>query len=137
MAIAIPEDIRALLEGRNFVHLSTLRQNGAPRNWVVWVGLEGEHILVCTGNDNLKALDMRHDPRVGLSVADFNNPYAMAGLQGRVIEERPDPEVKYMDAISMKYVGKPVPSRSSDRACFVIEVEKAGRRTLGFKHEPD
>jgi hypothetical protein len=43
MAIAIPDEVRALLEEPNFVHLSTLRADGSPRNWVVWVGLDGDH----------------------------------------------------------------------------------------------
>ena len=48
MAIPIPADVRELLEAPNYVHLSTLPADGSPRNWVVWVGIEGEHILICT-----------------------------------------------------------------------------------------
>jgi Pyridoxamine 5'-phosphate oxidase len=70
------------------VHLSTLRADGSPRNWVVWVGLEGEHILVCTSDAIWKAKDMRRDPRVPLSVTDIENPYRMAAIQGRVVEVR-------------------------------------------------
>ena len=39
MAIPIPDAVRELLEAPNYVHLSTLRADGSPRNWVVWVGL--------------------------------------------------------------------------------------------------
>jgi len=48
MAIPIPDDVRQLLQAPNYVHLSTLRADGSPRNWVVWAGLEDDHILVCT-----------------------------------------------------------------------------------------
>ena len=41
-AIPIPADVRELLEAPNYVHLSTLRADGSPRNHVVWVGLEHE-----------------------------------------------------------------------------------------------
>ena len=136
VAIAIPDDVRALLEAPNFVHLSTLRADGSPRNWVVWVGLEGDRILVCTGDSNLKAKDMRRDPRVGLSVVDNANPYRMATLQGRVIDVRSDEDCRYMDAISVKYTSAPFPVRGPGRVCFVIAVEKAVQRTLGFVHEP-
>jgi hypothetical protein len=64
MAIPIPSDVRELLDAPNYVHLSTLRADGSPRNWVVWVGLEGEHILICTSDTVWKATDMRNDPRV-------------------------------------------------------------------------
>ena len=81
----LPGDVRALLEAPNYVHLSTLRKDGRPRNHVVWVGLEGERILVCTSDSTWKAKDMRRNPRVALSVVDPANPYRMAAVQGRVV----------------------------------------------------
>jgi PPOX class probable F420-dependent enzyme len=134
--IPIPENVRGLLDAPNYVHLSTLRADGSPRNWVVWVGIEGDQILVCTSDSVWKAKDMRRDPRVALSVTDLANPYRMATLQGRVVEVRPDEGCRYMDPISVKYTGAPFPSRGPDRVCFVIAVETAGQRTLGFTHNP-
>jgi PPOX class probable F420-dependent enzyme len=136
MAIALPDDVRALLDAPNYVHLSTLRADGSPRNWVVWVGVEGDHLLVCTGESTWKARDMRRDPRVAISVVDLANPYRMAAVQGRVTEVRPDEDCRYMDPISVKYTGAPFPVRGPGRVCFVIEVGKAGQRTLGFTHSP-
>jgi PPOX class probable F420-dependent enzyme len=122
-AIPIPAEVRALLEAPNFVHLSTLRGDGSPRNWVVWVGLEEERILVCTDDSTWKAKDMRRDPRVGLSVVDLANPYRMAAVQGRVIEVRDDTGCRYMDSISIKYTSERFPHRGPGRVCFVIAVE--------------
>jgi PPOX class probable F420-dependent enzyme len=136
VAIPIPDPVRELLEAPNYVHLATLRADGSPRNWVVWVGLEGDHILVCTSDAVWKAKDMRRDPRVALSVSDMANPYRMASIQGRVVEVRPDEGCRYMDPISIKYTGASFPSRGPDRVCFVIAVEKAAQRTLGFVHDP-
>ena len=90
MAIPIPGDVRELLDAPNYVHLATLRADGSPRNWVVWVGLEDDHILVCTSGAIWKAKDVRRDPRVALSVTDRANPYRMAAIQGRAVEIRPD-----------------------------------------------
>ena len=137
MAIPLPENVRELLDAPNYVHLATLRADGSPRNWVVWVGLEGDQILICTSDHTWKAKDMRRDPRVAMSVTDLANPYRMAMLQGRVVAERPDEGCRYMDPISIKYTGAPFPSRGSDRLCFVIAVERAAARTLGFAHNPD
>ena len=109
------------------MHLSTLRADGSPRNWVVRVGLEDEHILVCTSDAIWKAKDMRRDPRVALSVTDMANPYRMAAVQGRVVEVRPDKSCRYMDPISFKYTGAPFPSRGPDRVCFVICGGEGGR----------
>jgi PPOX class probable F420-dependent enzyme len=112
-----PDDVRELLEAPNYVHLSTLRADGSPRNRVVWVGVEGERLLVCTSDWTWKAKDLRRNPRVGLSVIDLTNPYRMATLQGRVVEERPDEGCRLMDPISYKYTNAPFPSRGPDRVC--------------------
>ena len=136
MAVPLLDDVRALLDAPNYVHLSTLRADGSPRNWVVWIAVEGDHLLICTSDGSWKAKDMRRDPRVGISVIDAANPYRMAAVQGRVVEVRPDEDCRYMDPISVKYTGLPFPSRGPGRVCFVIEVEKAGQRTLSFVHAP-
>src|SRR5215472_14320094 len=120
----------------NHVHLSTLRADGSPRTWVVWVGLEGDHILVCTSDATWKAKDMRRDPRVALSVTDMANPHRMAAIQGRVVEARPGENCRYMDPISFKYTNAPFPSRGPDRVCFVIAVEKAAQQTLSVTAPP-
>lgn len=136
VAIPLPAEIRELLDAPNYVHLATLRADGSPRSWVVWAGLEGDHILVCTGETTWKARDMRRDPRVSLSVVDLTDPYRMAAVQGRVVEMRPDEDCRYMDPISVKYTSAPFPVRGPGRVCFVIAAEKAGQRTLGFTHHP-
>ena len=136
MPIPIPDEVRELLDAPNYVHLSTLRADGSPRNSVVWVGREGDLVLICTGEGTWKARDMRGDPRVGLSVTDMANPYRMASLHGRVAEVRADEDCRYMDPISVKYTSAPFPMRGPGRVCFAIEVERAFQRTLGFRHAP-
>jgi PPOX class probable F420-dependent enzyme len=133
---ALPPDVRALLDAPNVVHLSTLRKDESPRNWVVWVGLEGDHVLICTSDTQPKAIDMRGNRRVGLSVVDPSNPYRMASLEGRVVEIRDDHDCRYMDRIAIKYTSSPFPSRGPHRICFVIAIEHAWLRTLGFVHRP-
>ena len=80
----------------------------------MWVGVEGERLLVCTSDWTWKAKDLRHNPRVGLSVIDLTNPYRMATLQGRIVEERPDEGCRLMDPISYEYTNAPFPSRGPD-----------------------
>ena len=118
------------------MHLTTLRKDGSPRNWVVWIGLEGDRVLVCTGESQWKAKDMRRDPRVALSVVDNLDPYRVASLQGRVIDVRDDEDCRYMDPISIKYTSEPFPHRGPGRVCFVIEVENAWHKKLDFEHRP-
>jgi hypothetical protein len=80
---------------------------------------------------------MTRDPRVSVSIVDFHDPYRKAQLRGRVVERRPDGDLKYMDPISVKYAGKPFPFRSPEgRVVLVIEFEKARYPKLPFEHTP-
>ena len=137
MAIPLSNDVRALLDSPNFVHLATLMPDGSPQSIPVWAAREADRILICTGEGSLKAKNTRRDPRVAISVVDFHDPYREAQLRGRVVEWRPDGDFKYMDAISHKYTGKPFPFRSPEgRVALVIEVEKELYTKLPFEHTP-
>jgi PPOX class probable F420-dependent enzyme len=137
MSTPLSQEIRDLLDRPNFAHLSTLMADGSPQNAPVWVGREGDRILVCTGEKSLKARNTRRDPRVALSVVDFGDPYREAQLRGRVVERRPDPSLAFMDPISHKYTGRPFPFRDPEgRVALVIEVETARYAKLPFEHTP-
>jgi PPOX class probable F420-dependent enzyme len=130
-------DIRQLLDRPNFAHLATLMPDGSPQSAPVWVGREGDRILVCTGEGSLKAKNTRRDPRIALSIVDMRDPYMEVQLRGRVVERRPDPDLTLMDPISQKYPGKPFPFRNPEgRVALVIEVEKARYAKLPFEHTP-
>lgn len=116
-------------------HLATLMPDGSPQSVPVWVGRDGDRLLVCTGEGSLKGRNTRRDPRVALSIVDLHNPYEEAQLRGRVVERRPDPTLDLMDPISRKYTGKPFPFRDpAGRIALVIEVEKARHAKLPFEH---
>ncbi len=92
MAQPLSPEIKQLLDRPNFAHLATLMSDGSPQSVPVWVGREGDRILVCAGEGSLEASNTRRDPRVALSIVDFQNPYMEAQLRGRVVERHPDPD---------------------------------------------
>jgi len=137
MGIPLTAEIKQLLDGANFVHLATIMLDGSPQSVPVWAGREGDRIVICTGEGSLKARNTARDPRVALSVVDFLDPYKEAQIRGRVVERRPDPDLKTMDIISHKYTGKPFPMRTPEgRVALVIEVDKARYTKLPFEHTP-
>jgi len=137
MAQPLSPEIKQLLDRPNFAHLATLMADGSPQSVPVWVGREGDRILVCTGEGPLKASNTRRDPRVALSIVDFQNPYMEAQLRGRVVERRPDPDLAIMDPVSRKYTGKPFPFRDPEgRVALVIELDRARYTKLPFEHTP-
>jgi len=130
-------EVTKLLDRANFAHFATLMPDGSPHSTPVWVGREGDRLLVCTSEGSLKARNVRRDPRVALSIVDMGDPYMEAQLRGRVVERRPDPDLRLMDPISVKYTGKPFPLRNYEgRIALVIEVDRARYLKLPFEHTP-
>jgi PPOX class probable F420-dependent enzyme len=138
MGIALSDDVKTLIRGANFAHLATLMPDGSPQTAPVWVDLEGDRILIGTGEGSLKAKNTRRDGRVALSMVAFDNPYVEAQLRGRVAERWKDADFKIMDRISRKYIGKEFPMRQNaeQRVVLVIEIERAGFTRLPFTHTP-
>ena len=89
MALALPTDVKTLIDHPNFVHLATLMSDGSPQSVPVWVGRDGDRLVICTGESSLKAKNTLRDPRVALSIVDFKDPYAEVQIRGRVVERRP------------------------------------------------
>ena len=111
-------------------------KDGAPTSIPVWVGLEGDNILVGTGSGSLKARNTRRDPRVAVSVTDPQDPYKAASIRGRVVEQRPDEDNAIMDQIAIKYTSKSFPLRGAERIVLIIEPEHVTYRALPFEHKP-
>ena len=138
MGAPLSDDVKALIRGANFAHLSTLMADGSPQAAPVWVDLDGDRILVATGEGSLKARNTRRDARVALSVVGYDNPYVEAQLRGRVAERWKDADFRIMDRISRKYTGKEFPMRLNpeQRVVLVIEVDRARFTKLPFTHAP-
>jgi PPOX class probable F420-dependent enzyme len=132
----LPADVRALFEGANFAHIATVLPDGGPHTVPIWVGLEGDRIAFFTQTWSRKARNIERDPRVALSIADFDNPYRYATVRGRVVERVDGEEaLAVMDRMSVRYTGKPFPYRESGSAYF-IEPERSLIGQLGFEHTP-
>jgi PPOX class probable F420-dependent enzyme len=138
MGIALSDDVKTLIRGANFAHLATLMPDGSPQAAPVWVDLEGDRILIATGEGSLKAKNTRRDGRVALSMVAFDNPYVEAQLRGRVAERRKDADFAIIDRLSRKYTGKEFPMRQNpeQRVVLVIEIERARFARLPFTHRP-
>ena len=135
MGIALSGVIKSLLDRRNFAHLATILRDGSPHSAPVWVGREGDRLIICTDEDSVKAKNTLRDPRVAISIIDLNDPYSEAQLRGRVVERRRDSDFKLMDAISNKYVAKAWPYREEAPVALVIEIDKARHTKEPFEHE--
>jgi PPOX class probable F420-dependent enzyme len=137
MRIALSNDVKQLVDHPNFAHLATIMPDGSPHSAPVWIGREDDFLLVCTGAGSLKGKNTLRDPRISISMVDFVDPYTEVQIRGRVVERRPDPDLRHFDAMSLKYIGKPWPYRDEKSPIvLIIEVTKARCSKQPFKHTP-
>jgi PPOX class probable F420-dependent enzyme len=137
MGIALSNDVKQLVDRANFAHIATILSDGSPHSAPVWIGREGELLLVCTEAGSVKGKNTLRDPRVSISIVDFVDPYTEVQIRGRVVERRPDPELRHYDVMSRKYVGKPWPYRDEKSpVVLIIEVIKARYSKQPFEHTP-
>jgi PPOX class probable F420-dependent enzyme len=69
----IPASARAVLESAAVAHLVTLEPDGRPQVTVVWVGLEGDEIVIGHIPEHRKIRNIRNDGRVALSLETGNH----------------------------------------------------------------
>ena len=137
MARALDANVRRLLDAPNFARLATLMPDGSPKVEPVWVGREGDLVLIATDSRSLKGRNLDADGRVALSVTDYKNPYEQALIRGRVVETRDDNDLEVLDALSRQYLGKPFPRRKwSSRVVYVVEASVARYYQSPLAHTP-
>lgn len=65
---ALPQSARELLESDALAHLVTINQDGSPQVTCVWVGVDGDEVVLGSLNRNVKLRNIERDPRVCFSV---------------------------------------------------------------------
>ena len=65
---SLPDSARALLESAALAHLVTLNPDGSPQVTIVWVGLDGDEVVIGHLPDHRKLRNIRNDSRVALSI---------------------------------------------------------------------
>ena len=64
----IPQEVRKLIESGRPAHLVTLNSDGSPQVTLVWIGLDGDHIVAGHLPKNRKVKNILRDPRVAISL---------------------------------------------------------------------
>lgn len=88
----IKDEVKTLVEGRNFATISTLLPGGHIQAHVVWVDCDEDHIVINTEVELRKFKNVQADPRVTVTIWDRKNPYFFAEVRGRVVQIVTGPE---------------------------------------------
>ena len=86
MADTLSPEARAVIESGRLAHFTTIAADGRPHTTIVWVGLEGDEIVIGKLQPDRKVANITRDPRVSLSIEADGAQY---GMQNYLVVEGP------------------------------------------------
>jgi len=82
MSVSLNDAVRKLLDAPNPAVLATINADGSPQTSVIWVGRDGDDLVISSARGRRKDRNIGHDPRVSLSVYDQDDPELYAEIRG-------------------------------------------------------
>jgi PPOX class probable F420-dependent enzyme len=102
-----------LARGRNYGVITTVLPSGKLQTHPVWVGTDGQRLVVNTETHRQKHKNVEGDPNVTLMIRHEENPYRYAEVRGEVVEKVTGQEARdHIDQLSQKYHGEDYPPDS-------------------------
>jgi PPOX class probable F420-dependent enzyme len=96
-----------LANGPNYGVITTVLPSGKLQNHYIWVGTDGERLVVNTEVHRQKYKNVERDPNVTLTIRDEQDPYRFAEVRGEVVEAVRGQEARdHIDELSRKYHGQ-------------------------------
>ena len=118
---------KGLFQKKNLVFIATINPDGSPQLTPVWGNYSDEHILINTAEGRIKHKNVQKDPRVAVSVVDYNNPLNMTTIRGKVIQIIPDYDYSHINKLTKQYMGiseYPYKRENEKRIILKIKPEK-------------
>ena len=93
-----------LAQGKNYASITTVLPSGKLQTHPVWVGTDGERLVVNTETHRQKYKNVDRNPNVTLMIRHEENPYRYAEVRGEVVEKVTGQEARnHIDELSQKY----------------------------------
>jgi PPOX class probable F420-dependent enzyme len=127
MGISLPDELKTVIDGKNFAHLTTLDPDGAPQASAMWIMRDGDQIVFNTAEGRRKWRNMNNDPRVAVSISPADKSYENWSIQGNVVEMRTSDGVAVIDQLAQKYLGRekyPWLTPDMVRVTVVVDVDR-------------
>jgi PPOX class probable F420-dependent enzyme len=124
MSQAIEGRAEQLLKEKNFVVISTLRQDGTIHAAPAWVDIQDGRPVVNSAEGRAWPTNLKRDPRVTLTVQNLENPYEYVTIRGRVSEQTTEGADEHIDSLAKKYLGQDsYPYRQPGEQRVILRIE--------------
>jgi PPOX class probable F420-dependent enzyme len=124
MAVRVEGRAEEILKGKNFCIVSTFRRDGSVHSVPVWVDVQDGLPVLNTAEGRVWPTNLERDPRLTLTVPNWENPYEYVEIRGRVAERTHSGADEHIDALAQKYMGvEEYPLRQPGEQRLVLRVE--------------
>lgn len=106
MPVKLTDAQRKLLDAKNFAHIATIDDTGAPQVTPVWIEFDGTHVVFNTEEKRAKVKHLKKSPRVAICVSNAENPYHYIEIRGTVVEMTREGADEMIDRLAKKYLGQ-------------------------------
>lgn len=128
-------ETRAVIESDRLAHLVTVNPDGSPHVTIVWVGLDGDDVVIGKLAVDQKVRNIRRDRRVSLSIEADGHQHGMQNylvVEGTAnIDEGGAPELLRRLAQTYIGAGAEFPPMPDPPAGFVIRITPTAVRGMG------
>jgi len=132
MSVKIEGRAEELLKAKNFCLVSTRRPDGSIQGAPVWVDVQDGQPVLNTAEGRAWPRNLERDPRVTLTIQNFENPYEYLEIRGRVAERTHDGADEHIDAMAKKYLDKDeYPFRQPGEQRVIIRVDPESAHVRG------
>ncbi len=119
----LPPEADGMLRKPNPAVIATLRKDGSPHTAATWYDWDGSRVLVNMDESRLRLGNIRHDPRVCMTVMDGSSWYRQLTVYGRVVEIFDDTDLAAIDRLSLRYTRQLFGNRNAKRVSAYIELD--------------
>lgn len=127
----LPGAAKRWLDGTAFPVIATLDPDGRPQMSVVWAKRDGDHVLFSTVRGRRKERNLTRDPRIGVLVANPDDPYEYVELRGTATLTD-DPGGSLIKELGLVYTGEQFVESRPDAQRVIVRVHADHVTTYGI-----
>jgi PPOX class probable F420-dependent enzyme len=123
---SIPSSHVDLLESDAVAVFGTINPDGTPLMTPVWVGHDGDDVLVNSARGRLKVENAEREPAAGVCVMDPEDPYRYLSVWGQVVEVTEAEAEAHIHELSRRYTGTDYDLSGESTARVVLRLRPEG-----------